>query len=203
MNFNQGLAILAERGFNIFAAIPLRELPAELRTFAPGPELDHFNLCVMAHGGTALWKSLPHPLVRAENPVDAYTRAQIDWFASEVLHDKKYVLAFPREDMLLPLQRLGRFLNIARASILGIDMNLEYGLWFAYRGVLLTSVAVPKTVGKPFVVACESCESKPCLAVPPELNFSGAGARTACPIHSEHRYGSEQMNYHSGHCPKR
>jgi epoxyqueuosine reductase len=222
MDFNAALENLAAKGLNIFASVPMHELPAELRTFAQEPEYDHYSLCMLGHGGTALWKSLPHPLEASTHPIDLLTIAQIDWFTRTLFPDADVILAFPRPDWILPLQRLGRFLNLARPSLLGLDLNEEYGPWFAYRGVFLTSAKVPRFLGTPFDSACETCAEKPCQKVcpagavgqaPQEFHLGACAsfrlsensrcadrclARMACPVGAEHRYSLEQMQYHMG-----
>jgi epoxyqueuosine reductase len=220
MKFDDGLKILAGKGLNIFASVPMHELPADLRTFAPGEEYDRYSLCVFGHGGTALWKSLAHPFVAAAHPIDAFTIAQIEWLMDSVFPAEEVILAFPRAGWILPLQRLGRFLNLARPSLLGLDLSEEFGPWFAYRGVFLTSANIPRTLGRPFVSACETCVEKPCQKVCPAQAVKSSAAefelgncasyrlsensrcadrclaRLACPVRSEHRYSLEQMQYH-------
>jgi hypothetical protein len=220
MDFDQGREILTQRGLNIFAAVSVADLPEDLRFFAPGKKLDQWTLCVLASGGGRLWESLPHPLNRDEHPVDAFSIAQIQWFAREVLRDESFELLFPRDDLLLPLQRIGRFLNLARPSLLGLDINPDYGVWFAYRGVFLTSASIPRNMEAPFVSACETCATQPCrTACPPfavgllsgDFNLKTCAsyrlsensccadrclARLACPVHAEQRYSLAQIQYH-------
>lgn len=214
-NLNDCLQKLASEGLNIFGSCLVANLPPEIQndlTKAGIPIADFKSLSILAHGGRTLWTRIPQPANAEQHPINNHTLRLLENFGAPPL------ILFPNEKWLIPLQRLGRFLNLARPSLLGLDLNSEYGPWFAYRAVFLTKIALPETQKKEWDSPCNTCEDKPCIAacpsgataeVPFGLNLcatyrlnenseclSRCLARMACPYKSEHRYAEEQMNYH-------
>jgi len=189
---DHGLQQMSDSGLNIYGASAISRLPNDLRAFFPAEYHDwHFGL--FGHGGRRMWDVLP--VTDSGHPIDDHARLRVDWFAREVIGDKDYVLAFPNPKLVLPLQRLGRYLNISRPSVLGIDIHPKFGLWFAYRAVFLTKVRIPEVRELDFQPACESCVERPCQG---EKNSHFHLARLACPIASEHKYSMAQIEYHMG-----
>jgi len=96
----------------------------------------------------------------------------------------------------------------------------EYGLWSAFRAVLVfeDEFEVPTTVAKTY--PCDTCETKPCLSTCPVGAFSCEGydylackkhvksdagsechqggclARRACPIGQEYIYEKDHQAFH-------
>lgn len=184
--------ILENLGLNIFAAVQTSKLPNDILDFfidqnIPFDQWD--TLCMIGHGGTKLWNHLPHPLVKEKDPIDHFCIEQMKKL------DEQALILFPNSDLNIPLQRIGRFLNIGRPTPMGIDIHKDFGLWFAYRGVFLTRLKIDKSIPEDFISPCEGCETKACL------NASALGVdvylgRNACPFKTEHRYGAEQLEYH-------
>ena len=135
---------------------------------------------MIGNGGRDLWEHLPKPI-----NFDQFTINQIN------LHFKQTKILFPSNDYSLPLQKLGRFLGFAKPSEIQIDINPEFGLWFAYRGVFLTEMEISTAKCPYFVTPCDSCNGKPCLK---ETEIEKA--RLACPYQKQHQYKIEQLNYH-------
>jgi epoxyqueuosine reductase len=211
------LAQLAGQGLNVYASASLESLPADLREYFPA---GFRNVLVFGHGGRELWERLPKPLDPAEHPVDRYAVSLVEAFSRDVLRDYEARILFPFSETLLPLQRLGRALNLARPSLLGLDIHPEYGVWFAYRCVLVTKADVPPSSLAQFASPCESCVEKPCRPVCPAGAVGAAAesfslnacagyrfsenskcesqclSRFACSYKPEHRYSDEQMRYH-------
>lgn len=210
MDWTQTFEHLARRGLNIFASCRVERLPVELRECL-GTAASAQTLCLIAHGGRTLWENLSHPLRSDQHPIDTFTTRLI----LEAFHDAAFL--YPHPFHVPPLQKLGRFLNLARPSMLGLDINEKYGPWFAYRAAFLTSLDIPEISPAPFASPCETCAEKPCLkacepkAVGVEFNIPRCAgfrfqenspcadrclARLACPFREEHRYTLEQMQYH-------
>lgn len=207
---------LTNIGLNIFGALEVNHLPQEI--------LDHFQkenifyenddtLCLIGHGGRDLWSHLPHPLNEHVHPIDRFAQEAI------VQLDPKARILFPNDQYLIPLQKIGRALNIGRPSLLGQDISEKYGLWFAYRGVFLTKKKPEIISIDPFESPCTACVAKPCLSACPAQAIDGVSgmklqpcishrlldnsschslchSRLACPYQKQHQYSVEQINYH-------
>lgn len=223
--FESALQNLAEAGLNIFASTPIKSLPPEILKDIELEGIDvsrAATIVILGNGGGTLWSKLSKPIDPAQHPFDQYTQRQILNFNDQYLHDTELQLLYPHPKWTIPLQRLGRLLNIARPSKLGLDIHPNFGPWFAYRGAFLTSVELPPTnmrsnlndVESP----CESCATTPCISHCPsgavqkdkfQLStcsdfrlsesspcFDRCLARMACPVGREHQYSLEQFQYH-------
>jgi len=175
-------------GLNIFLSVKVSELPQDLFSFTP--EQKNKTLCLVGNGGKALWEKLPHPLDVNLHPFDHYTINQIHLFAKDFLNDDCEIL-FPNDSYTLPLQKIGRFLNLCSQSPIGLDISHDYGLWFAFRGVFLTSqnISTEKLSSPPSI--CTDCVDRLCLRV-----SDTALARLSCPVKIEHQYDKEQLEFH-------
>jgi len=201
---------LAQCGLNIFATAPVASLPVPLREAVPAG-FERSTLCLVGHGGRELWNHLPHPLDSAENPIDRFVLRQIERFQPTVL--------YPHSTLVYPLTQLGRYFNVARPSLVGLDIHPVFGLWFAYRAVFLTDMELPVVpAAAPFASPCETCADKPCVKACPSQAVSVDGfqlgacatyrlsenssclsachSRIACPVGAGHRYSEEQLRYH-------
>lgn len=203
-------------GFNLFSSTKVSELPEELKKSLGAENIvndNEYTLCLLASGGKELWSHLPLPLKAADHPIDNYSIGEILKF------DPEAVILFPHNDLTIPLQKLGRFFNLSRASLLGLDINNEFGVWFAFRGVFLTKKTIEKNIYPEFISPCESCVDKPCISACPagavsetqglgikacaqyrlSLNNNCADkciSRMSCPYKAHHQYDLEQIRYH-------
>lgn len=186
MSLEQGIHSLKVSGLNIFLSAKVSELPSDIYNFTE--EQKKKTLILIGHGGSTLWKNIPD--FKIENPIDSFSTDKMNWFANNVLKNEIEIL-FPNNDLILPLQKLGRFFNLSHQSPLGFDISNDYGLWFAFRGVFLTDHELPtiKLAHRPS--PCETCSEKLCLTVPDIFD-----ARMKCPIKNEHQYTLEQRTYH-------
>jgi hypothetical protein len=215
------LETLNEAGLNVFASMPVKSLPAgilqdlEVQDIRLGLAK---SIVLVGHGGRELWSKLAKPLDSSRHPIDQYTRDQILLFNDEFLHDADLQLLYPHPKWNVPLQKLGRALNVARPSKLGLDIHPRFGPWFAYRAAFLTSVELPPTHLPDHRSACETCAAQPCVAQCPsgavrpeafrltscvDFRLSSSSAcldrclsRLACPVGREHQYSLEQLQYH-------
>jgi hypothetical protein len=186
MNIDQGIKSLANSGYNIFLSEKVKNIPENIYIFNENQKAK--TLVLIGHGGKKLWEKIPEKL--ALNPIDDFTFSQLDWFAENILKNKIEIL-FPNENLVLPLQKLGRFFNLSRQSPIGIDISNEYGLWFSVRGVFLTNNSLPIIKLPHTKFPCELCHDRPCLK---SIEFNQA--RLNCPIKNEHQYTEEQLQYH-------
>lgn len=188
MKFVSGIQALKDSGLNIFVSANVRDLPENIFPFTEIQKTK--TLCLIGNGGTALWEQLPHPLNVLDHPIDIYTKNKMIDFAGSAL-DSDIEILFPNDGYTLPLQKIARVLNLSSQSPIGIDINNEFGLWFAIRGVFLTSKKVPLSHHEINISPCDTCNDKPCL-----LSTSFAQARLNCPIKCEQKYKDSQIKYH-------
>ncbi|MEA9358185.1 hypothetical protein SHI21_18265 [Bacteriovorax sp. PP10] len=188
MKLTQGIQSLSESGLNIFLSTKVSSLPEDLFPFSD--EQKNKTLCLIGNGGKALWEKLPHPLDTSTHPFDLYVENKMQEFAEKILEDKIEVL-YPNYSYTLPLQKLGRALNLCTQSPIGLDIHSEFGLWFAFRGVFLTSKDIPDTALDKISSPCETCLEKPCLTT-----SDIARGRLCCPIKKEHQYLPAQIDFH-------
>lgn len=178
----------SDPGLNIFLSIKVSDLPQDLFPFTPAQK--NKTLCLVGGGGRSLWERLAPTLSVAPHPFDHYTLTQIQIFAKNFLNND-YEILFPNETYTLPLQKIGRFLNLCSQSPIGLDISEEFGLWFAFRGVFLTSENVyTKKISIP-PSQCTTCYKRPCLR-PLDKDL----ARLSCPVKTEHQYSKEQIKFH-------
>jgi hypothetical protein len=175
--FENKIRLLAQAGLNLFGSIKKESLPAELIELFKIQEKE--TLCLIGHGGKKLWEEMEAP------PIDDYSKKK----TLEQFPDAR--ILFPDERSHFPLQQIGRLMNFGRQSPIGIDLNPQYGLWFAYRCLFLTKENIPQKNNLLENHACDTCDTKPCLK---ESDFHLA--RMSCPYKKEHRYTEEQIRYH-------
>lgn len=188
MNFEDQLRELSQVGLNLFSSAPVSSIPKEIYSFSENQKSK--TLVIIGHGGKTLWehvKKTSSHLDPSAHPIDQFSLSHIKSFAVNILKDEHIEILFPNDDYLLPLQKLGRFFNLAQKSALEIDISKEYGLWFAYRGVFLTDKPLPIISPLAFCSPCDTCHVRPCLT----------GGRNYCPYKSEHQYTPSQQAFHA------
>lgn len=188
MKFANGIQALKDSGLNIFVSADVLCLPDQIFPFSEIQK--EKTLCLIGNGGTDLWEKLPHPLNIITHPIDQYSKNKMIDFAESAL-DSDIEILFPNDSYTLPLQKIARALNLSSQSPIGIDINHDFGLWFAIRGVFLTSKKLPTLPREKHISPCDTCNDKPCL-----LSASFAQARLNCPIKCEHKYQDSQIKYH-------
>lgn len=214
---NQKLDELKNVGLNLIATIEVAKLPTEIIEYFKNNQvelnLEQDTLCLIANGGRTLWDHLPRPLNESLHPIDQFSIDQITKL------DVDARILFPHEHLNIPLQKLGRLLNLSRPSLLGLDINKEYGVWFAFRGAFLTTKKINSKPHTNFESPCDSCIEKPCISACPANAIKNQNtpdlqnciefrlkensecadkclARLACPYQKIHQYKTEQIKYH-------
>lgn len=220
----EGLAFLAEGGLNLCGVLDVPTLPEDVAQplEQAGFHLDDFaRLMLLGHGGRRLWAALQEEGLQGPDPIDRYATRLARHFIQEHLAGPSPTVIYPGP-LPVPLARLGELAGWCKPSPLGLGIHPTFGLWFAYRVVLLTSLALPLRVEPARPRPCDACPDRPCLAACPaqaldwergfdvetcarfRLETNSACqerclARLACPVAVEHRYSDEQLGYHYRH----
>lgn len=177
------------------------------------------------------------PSDAAPDPLDDFTRERVTNAVAEILGSTiqrtlggsfefpaegreraklarvRYRLLYPFGGGLapLPFQRLGEAAGLPAPGPLGIQVHPKYGPWWAYRALVVTSLAMSAV--PPLDAWCAGCD-RPCVrgcAVHPrpassadergvvvEVSCGDAcGARGRCPVGVAHGYSAEQVAFHA------
>jgi len=212
---------LASRGLNLFSVFPVGTLPAGVAASLNQPGLppgDENRVILIGHGGGRLWQSLDQAHWQHTDPIDNFSHAAAQRFCQQVLQGYRHQIIYPGTHPVA-LQQLGSAAGWHSDSPLGLGIHPHWGLWFAYRAVILTDAALPEIRQPRPPAACDQCPDQPCISHCPSRALSPAGqidmsrcgnyrlevdspcsdrclSRLACPVAGEHRYTLEQINYH-------
>lgn len=150
------------------------------------------------------------------NPLDNWSRETI----GDVAHRFGARAAGPNDRPFLPFQQWAMRAEGLKPSPLGILMHPEYGLWHAYRGVMLFDREIPFPKLGEVTHLCDACVEKPCLKACPVDAYSrdgfayhaclshvrgpnGGACRTigcldrnACPYGTAYRYPADAQAFH-------
>lgn len=210
---------LTDSGFNLVAIVDPESMPLSLRQKL-GSDQTSYGL-LLAAGGRKLFASMQdQAAMTGEDPFDAYSIATVTRVFNEYLPTVKLEFAYPG-DGAAPLIALGEYLGWSHPSPLGLGINPEFGLWFAYRAFVRVDVRLPVTQPSPTHSPCHSCVTRDCVSGCPasavserakfaidrcgEFRLQASSpcaesclARLACPIGSQHQYETRQFAYHQG-----
>lgn len=214
---------LEDEGLNLFAVIDLVDLTAEVKSKMSEcyRELDSYSqLLLCGHGGNRFWQRLTEAKIDGKNPVDDRSVQVITAGLEKYAAGADYKILYPGISSL-PLQGLGCLSGWHHHSPLGLGIHPTYGLWFAYRSVVLSNTSFDPTTPLTSPSPCLSCEEKTCVTACPAAALSNDRfdvskcvsyrlseqsnctskciARIACPVAPRHRYADEQLNYHYSH----
>jgi hypothetical protein len=217
---------LYDRGLNLQAIFQFDQLPDVLKAkiVQCEPESTRYQrLILLGNAGSQFWQSMQHHRIRItqdEDPVDNFFIRTVE---NTFDTDPDYRIIYPGNHFL-PLQDLGKLAGWHHESPLGLGIHPVFGLWFAYRGVIMSnSDFIPATddFDTTSESPCASCDQKPCIPACPADAVTKSGfkikpcsnyrlepdsrcqsrcvSRLVCPIGRDHRYLEEQMAYHYGH----
>lgn len=220
-------AFLTDRGIDLAAVIATDDLasavigPLREAGVAIAPTS---RLIVLGNAGRSLWQSVRRQQEISEpvtdHPVDDYSRAVAQAFIDQFLSADTCQLLYP-SSLPVSLISLGEFCGWSSPSQLGMGIHPGYGLWFAYRAVILTDAPLPAIPRQASTDVCASCTAKPCVAACPGRAVSedsafnlqactswrlkkdsecelSCAARKACPVGQAFSYQDDQLAYHMG-----
>ena len=212
---------LESKGFNLFATLPSDKLPSDLITqleLTPFSSRESLSLILIGNGGPALWTTIPNTYRNRPDPIDNYSIECATAIADQMLEKHRYSILYPGETFP-PLQSLGELAGWHNPSPLGIGINKRWGLWFAYRCLILTDAALPEIRSDFGDHPCTTCTQRHCISACPahalndrfalELKrcvtyrlktgshcSANCVARLSCPVRVEERYSMPQIAYH-------
>lgn len=179
------------------------------------------RLVMIGNAGSAMWGAFEPFIDGDPDPLDRWIRRVVDPVAKQLGARPIY----PFDEPSPPVQRWAMRAERLKPSPLGILIHPRYGLWHAYRAVLVFAHDIDSTLegfeppDEPAQL-CESCAEKPCLTACPVGAFSpgdydvlacagylagsdgrsclhgGCQARNACPVGSDWRYSDAQITFH-------
>ncbi len=155
----------------------------------------------------------------AANPLDRWTKQSITPIAKMLGATALYPF-LDGYNQHWPFQQWANAATGFKQSPLGLLIDPDFGLWYAFRAVLVFNSRVdfpkPVKIDHP----CDTCVEKPCLTTCPVAAISigrfdanvcidhvtyerdktcsntGCIARNSCPVGQEHAYSSEQQAFH-------
>jgi len=150
------------------------------------------------------------------DPLDRWSRRLIDGLA----RDYGATAAYPSGQPRVPFQRIAARCEPVAPSPLGLLIHPVFGLWHAYRGLLLFVERIELPPPLAGASPCAACAARPCIGACPvdafrdgrydldacirhvesaaggECRESGCRARRACPVGAGYRYGEPQARFH-------
>lgn len=216
-----GIENLKNEGLNLFAILDIQRLPDQAVTLLSKlilPVSEQTRIILIGNGGRALWASIPPSQWLQADPIDQYSSAAAGRFAQQVLTQDNFQIIYPGITPVA-LQQLGTVAGWHTPSPLGIGINPQWGLWYAYRVAAITNDPLPEIWCPAPPSPCAACAEKPCLSVCPagalsatstiEMNMCAGyrltpesscadrcQARLSCPVATEQRYTLDQIQYH-------
>lgn len=208
-------AMLDAAGLNLQAIFNLADLPAAIAGQLDSDSQYH-QLILLGHGGRALWQAVQAAGGASENPIDDFSRQQVEqWFAA-CWPEQRYRVLYPGP-AAIGLQALGKLAGWHHDSPFMLGINGTWGSWYAYRAVVLADTCFAPSVAAPGISPCADCARRTCVTACPAGALDGQAfslekciawrrrpasscrqsclARLACPVASEHRYSVEQMRH--------
>lgn len=215
---------VAKSGINLCAAINCDALRRHTE-IADVPQQG--SLLLFGAGGDEFWRCLKAQT--AEGVIDASATHvhAVDDFSERIIDAalEHHFSAFTTEQLYpgntrIVLSGLGEYLGWSFPTPLGLGINPDYGLWFAYRALVWIDVPiVVDTVKSQAISPCQTCVTRDCIAACPaaavsaEKPFALAScasfrlqsnsncaqrciARLACPVAADNRQSLEQHGYH-------
>ncbi len=190
-----------------------------------GPaELNDKPAALIGNHGGGMWQAFCNSPLHDDDqsdPLDRWTLSIIDPMAAEIGATALYPFIDNTDyDVHWPFQRWAKTATSMRQSPPGLLINAEFGLWQAFRAVMVFDQAFK--VHEPAIVdhSCDDCDGRPCLTACPVSAIDQAGynvsacrqhvqsfagvpcrergclARNACPVGPEQAYGVQQQAFH-------
>ncbi len=218
-------ARLADAGFDLVSVIKLTRLDASLaesirdaavRAGLPAG-VGALKVVLVGNSGGRFWDSLTQAERDAADPLDEFSAARAGDAIASLFGQAPSVPVYPGE-CDFSLLALGRACGWGSPSWLGVYIHPEFGTWFAFRAVLVTTAALPDDVLGESTDACLQCVTRDCVAACPvgaphppgrfDLEScvsqrladgspcaNRCGAREACPVGAGYRYPRELVSH--------
>jgi hypothetical protein len=174
------------------------------------------TLVLVGNAGAALYDAF-FAAVEPGGELDAWTRRVVEPIAAAFGARAAFPFGGPP---WLPFQRWAMRAEGLKASPLGVLIHPRYGLWHAYRAVLIFDKRLDLPSAPPAGHPCDTCRDRPCLTVCPvgavtaqgyavdicarhvagaegtPCRTSGCLARRACPVGLDYQYPEPAMAFH-------
>jgi len=171
---------------------------------------------LIGSAGPAMFTRFARERDPGRDTLDAWCREVLGGFAAQL----RGSMLYPFDKPALPFQRWARRAGAGHASPLGLNIHPVYGLWHAYRGLLVLPDRLSFPDAASAVSPCETCADRPCLTTCPVGAFTGSSydvgacavhvaspagtacrdggclARLACPVGRAWSYGEDQLRFH-------
>jgi hypothetical protein len=150
--WHDGLSFLQQQGFSLYAVFSIDDLPFDVLRCIQAPAIDltrYRRLFLLGHGGRSFWQALQSAGMQGSDPVDTFVISQVKYWLDTYIGQVDYMVIYPNADLLAPLIKLGTLAGWHHPSPLGLGINAQYGLWFAYRAALLIDAELPITHALP------------------------------------------------------
>ncbi len=204
----------AAAGLNRQHVFVLADLPPAVR-HGLQPRPGERRLILLGHAGRHLWDCVQASGIGGEHPIDDYCRQTVARLFAEHLPGHRYRLLYPGSAPV-GLQALGQLAGWHHASPFMVGVDAEWGSWYAYRAVILSTADFAPMPVVERRGPCLDCRDRPCIAACPAGaagdNFRldrcaderlrpaspcarGCLARSACPVGAEHRYAEAQIRH--------
>jgi hypothetical protein len=212
---------LFECGLNLQAVFNLLDLPSAVQDQLGRIVRDakpYNQLILIGSGGTRLWSVIQARKGKSPDPIDDFCVNRIGAFLKATSCDE-FEFLYPGATYS-GLQVLGELAGWHHDSPLRIGINYTWGMWFAYRAVVLTTSNFTPTSPVQSVNPCTTCPSRDCIRFCPANAVTQTGfiadkcfswrvrqgsaceanclARRACPQGAPHAYSDQQTAYHYG-----
>ncbi|MCJ8308222.1 MAG: ferredoxin [Rhizobiaceae bacterium] len=187
-------------------------------------ETDGASALLIGNIGSSLWPAFSDSEEKLDgkpDPLNRWTMSQVADLVEGLGPGTVREVRYPFGDPVWPFQQYARQALGVEQSPLGLLIHPEYGLWFAFRAVLVFAHEISHLPSSPKMDhPCDTCIDKPCLNTCPigaftkdaydypackkhvgsragETCFSGGClARQACPVGKSYRNATDHQAFH-------
>ncbi len=170
------------------------------------------RVLVVVNRGGAFWR---HVNTRAREPIDTFSRALVERVLDRYAGRWRHLVVYPG-DCPVSLQTVGAAAGLGVPSWLGLSIHPEWGSWFAFRALVLTSCPLPAGSVAPADDVCAGCSERPCVKACPvaapgtpfglsrcaDFRLAASSpcrdrcaARYGCPVGASWRYPESLVGY--------
>ncbi len=190
--------------------------------FSGPDEMQGKSAALIGNRGRAMWQRFSASDIATDgqpNPLERWTKAVMQPLTS--IHNAHVLFPFLEgSERYWPFQQWAKVALGLQQSPPGLLIDPVYGLWHAFRAVLVFDQEFDVEETRQVAHPCYDCLDKPCLntcpvdAITPtkyrvnacrqhlisqqgqQCSSTGCLARNACPVGREHAYSSAQQEFH-------